>query len=168
MVQYQNIKKGEAYVVESGTVHAICKGEFLAEVQQASDITYRIYDWDRLGVTGQPRDLHTELALDAIDFTQKETKLAYQNKTNDIATICETPYFNTNKLVVDGALTRDLSDKDSFVVYMCVKGSGEVCVNGESEKISQSESFLIPAICNSLKIKGNNLELLEVYIPEQM
>jgi len=168
IVQYQNIKKGEAYLVESGTVHAICKGVFLAEVQQASDITYRIYDWDRLGVTGQPRDLHTELALDAIDFTQKETKLAYQNKTNDIATICETPYFNTNKLVVDGALTRDLSDKDSFVVYMCVKGSGEVCVNGESEKISQSESFLIPAICNSLKIKGNNLELLEVYIPEQM
>src|SRR5690554_2381678 len=91
IVQYQNIKKGEAYLVDSGTVHAICKGVFLAEVQQASDITYRIYDWDRLGVTGQPRDLHTELALDAIDFTQKETKLAYQNKPNDIATICETP-----------------------------------------------------------------------------
>src|SRR5690625_7104804 len=75
IVQYQNIKKGEAYLVESGTVHAICKGVFLAEVQQASDITYRIYDWDRLGAPGQPRDLHTELALDATDRTQKDTKL---------------------------------------------------------------------------------------------
>ena len=97
----------------------------MAEVQQASDITYRIYDWDRLGVSGQPRDLHTELALEAIDFNQKDTKLVYKDKPNDVATICETPYFNTNKIAVDGELTRDLSDKDSFVVYMCVKGNGE-------------------------------------------
>lgn len=168
IVQYQTIKKGEAYLVESGTVHAICKGVFLAEVQQASDITYRIYDWDRLGVSGQPRDLHTELALDAIDFTQKETKLTYQNKPNDVTTICETPYFNTNKIIVDRELTRNLSDIDSFVVYMCVKGQGEVEVNGKSEKIIQGESVLIPAICSSLKIKGENFELLEVYIPEQV
>lgn len=168
IVQYQDIKKGEAYLVESGTVHAICKGVFLAEVQQASDITYRIYDWDRLGVTGKPRDLHTELALDAINFTQKDTKLVYKDKPNDVAAICKTPYFNTNKVVVDGELTRDLSNKDSFVVYMCVNGQGKVYVNGRSEKIIQGESFLIPAVCNSVKIKGKNFELLEVYIPEQV
>jgi len=168
IVQYQNIKKGEAYLVESGTVHAICKGVFLAEVQQASDITYRIYDWDRLGVSGQPRDLHTELALDAIDFTQKDTKLVYKDKTNDVTAICNTPYFNTNKVVIDGELTRDLSKKDSFVVYMCVKGQGEVYINGKSEEIMQGESFLIPAVCDSLKIKGKDFELLEVYIPEQV
>src|SRR5690625_6612526 len=149
MVQYQNIKKGEAYLVESGTVHAICKGVFLAEVQQASDITYRIYDWDRLGDSGQPRDRHTELALDAIDFTQKDTKHVYKDKTKDVTEIYNTPYFNTNKVVIDGELTRDLSKKDSFVVYMCVKGQGEVYVNGKSEEIMQGESFLIPAVCRS-------------------
>lgn len=168
IVQYKTIKKEEAYLIESGTVHAICKGVFLAEVQQASDITYRIYDWDRLGVSGKPRDLHTELALEAIDFSQKNTELIYKHKSNDVAAICETPYFNTNKIVVDGTLTRDLSDKDSFVVYMCVKGDGEVKVNEVSEKISQGESFLIPAVCNNLKIEGENFELLEVYIVEQV
>lgn len=168
IVQYQTINKGEAYLVESGTVHAICKGVFLAEVQQASDITYRIYDWDRLGVSGKPRDLHTDLALDAIDFTQKDTKLDYQDKRNDVAEICKTAYFNTNKVVVDGELIRDLSNKDSFVVYMCVKGQGEVSVNGKIEKIIQGESFLIPAVCNSIKLKGKEFELLEVYIPEQV
>lgn len=168
IVEYRAIQKGEAYLVESGTVHAICKGVFLAEVQQASDITYRIYDWDRLGVSGQPRDLHTELALDAIDFEQKETKLEYEDRHNDVVNICKTPYFKTNKILVSGELTRDLSAKDSFVVYMCVEGHGEVFINGKSEKIAQGESFLVPAVCDSLKIKGENFELLEVYIPKQM
>lgn len=168
ILQYESIEKGEAYLVESGTVHAICKGVFLAEVQQASDITYRIYDWDRLGVSGKPRELHTELALAAIDFKQKDTRLAYENKINEVANLCRTPYFNTNKLLVSGALTRDLSTKDSFVVYMCVNGQGEVLINGKSESISQGESFLVPAICDSLKIKGEKIELLEVYIPKQV
>lgn len=168
IVEYRAINKGEAYLVASGTVHAICKGVFLAEVQQASDITYRIYDWDRLGVSGQPRELHTELALDAIDFDQKETKLDYENKPNDVVSICRTPYFNTNKILVSGELTRDLSAKDSFVVYMCVEGQGEVFVNGKVEEISQGESFLVPAVCDSLKIKGKDFGLLEVYIPKQV
>src|SRR5690554_3999656 len=168
IVEYRTINKGETYLVESGTVHAICKGVFLAEVQQASDITYRIYDWDRLGVSGQPRELHTELALDAINFDQKETKLAYEDKTNDAVSICKTPYFNTNKVLVSGELTRNLSAKDSFVVYMCVEGKGEVCVNGKSEEITQGESFLVPAVCDSLKIKGKDFELLEVYVPKQV
>lgn len=168
ILQYKPIKKGEAYLVESGTVHAICKGVFLAEVQQASDITYRIYDWDRLGVSGEPRELHTELALAAIDFKQKETELFYENNTNEVNTLCKTAYFNTNKLVVSGNLTRDLSAKDSFVVYMCVDGRGEVVINGKSEHISQGESFLVPAICDGLEIKGEKIELLEVYIPKQV
>lgn len=168
ILQYKSIQKGEAYLVESGTVHAICKGVYLAEVQQASDITYRIYDWDRLGVSGQLRELHTELALDAIDFEQKDTKLVYENKINEAASICKTPYFNTNKLLVSGRLTRDLSKKDSFVVYMCVDGEGEVSVNGKVEHVSQGESFLVPAVCDSLEIKGEKIELLEVYIPKQV
>src|SRR5699024_10217574 len=102
ILQFTPVKSGEAYLVNSGLVHAICKGVFLAEVQQASDITYRIYDWDRLGVSGEPRELHTELALDAIDFEHKETKLVYKDKTNDVTAICNTPYFNTNKVVIDG------------------------------------------------------------------
>src|SRR5699024_12841355 len=157
-----------AYMVESGTVLSICEDEMLSVVKQASDITYRSYDCDSLGVSGQPRDLHTELALDAIDFTQKDTKLVYKDTINDLTAICNTPYFNTNKVVIDGELTRDLSKKDSFVVYMCVKGQGEVYINGKSEEIMQGESFLIPAVCDSLKIKGKDFELLEVYIPEQV
>lgn len=168
VVDYRAIQKGEAYLVASGTVHAICKGVFLAEVQQASDITYRIYDWDRLGVSGQPRELHTEWALDAIDFNPKETKLDYVEKPNDAVNICKTPYFNTNKISVSGELTRDLSAVDSFVVYMCVEGQGEVLVNGKLEEIAQGESFLVPAVCDRLVIKGKNFGLLEVYIPKQV
>lgn len=168
ILQYKSIQKGEAYLVESGTVHAICKGVFLAEVQQASDITYRIYDWGRLGVSGELRELHTDLALAAIDFKQKDSGLVYDNKINEVNSLCRTPYFNTNKLLVSGTLTRDLSEKDSFVVYMCVEGEGEVFVNGKSEHISLGESFLVPALCGGLEIKGENIELLEVYIPKQV
>lgn len=168
ILQYQTIEKGKAYLVESGTVHAICKGVFLAEVQQASDITYRIYDWDRLGVSGKPRELHTELALAAIDFKEKNTELIYEDQLNEVTNLCETAYFNTNKLKVSGSLIRDITEIDSFVVYMCVAGEGKVVVNGQAETVIKGESFLVPAICDRLEIIGEKIEVLEVYIPKQV
>ncbi len=168
ILQFTPVKSGEAYLVNSGLVHAICKGVFLAEVQQASDITYRIYDWDRLGVSGEPRELHTELALDAIDFEHKEAKLTYENKQNDVANLCKTPYFISNKVLVTNSYQRDLSQIDSFVVYMCVEGKGTIDVNGKTENLYQGESVMIPANCNQIELKGEKFGLLEVYIPKQV
>lgn len=169
ILQFVPVKSGEAYLVNSGLVHAICKGVFLAEVQQASDITYRIYDWNRLGVSGKPRELHTELALDAIDFEQKKKiKLPYSREENIAVNLCDTIYFTTNKLFITDIVHRDLSAIDSFVVYMCVKGKGSLRIDDTVEEIQQGESVMIPANCIDLELKGESFGLLEVYVPKQV
>lgn len=161
----EKTKTGDAFFISTGTVHAIGAGVVLAEIQQTSDITYRIYDWNRPGIDGNLRELHTDLALQAIDYNKSTAKLNYSEKENESNLICKSNYFETNAVYITNKIERDLSKIDSFVVYMCVNGEACVEVNGFSEIIIKGETILIPAVFNTVNIKSNFAKLLEVYVP---
>ena len=156
---------GDSFFIAPGTVHAIGAGVMLAEIQQTSDITYRIYDWDRLGLDGKERELHTDLALKAINFKGSMTQLEYDRIKNTPNLICRCPYFVTNQLALSQKYNRDLSEIDSFVVYMCVDGQGSFILNNESVSVKKGETILIPAAANLLEIVTRSATLLEVFIP---
>ncbi len=165
VLNFEKVKKGDSFFINTGKVHAIGAGVLLAEIQQTSDITYRIYDWDRKDADGNSRELHTALAIDAIDFEKKDDfKLKYSSEENQSSNIAQCEYFTTNFLPVKGKVEKDYSKTDSFVIYMCVSGTAQVEVNGNSEPIAQGQTILIPAINKSVNITSENAELLEVYI----
>ncbi|MUP45610.1 mannose-6-phosphate isomerase [Gramella sp. BOM4] len=165
VLNFEEVKKGDSVFINTGKVHAIGGGILLAEIQQTSDITYRIYDWDRVDSDGNSRELHTALALDAIDFEKKDDYwLSYDKKTNTSSKIASCDYFTTNFLPVEGQLEKDYSNLDSFVVYMCVDGAAEISIGEHAEKIKKGESLLVPANTKKLQIKAQKAELLEVYI----
>ncbi len=159
------IKNGNAFVLKPGVVHAIGAGVVLAEIQQTSDITYRIYDWDRPDTNGQPRELHTDLALDAIDFNPPESKLNYKESNNSPSNIGATRYFTVNKLNLTSNYVRDLDAVPSFTVYMCVEGRAMLEAENFSEEINKGETILIPAQLSEIKFITNSASFLEVYIP---
>lgn len=165
LLNFEEVKNGDSFFINTGKVHAIGAGVLLAEIQQTSDVTYRIYDWDRTDDEGNSRELHTALAIDAIDFEKKDDfKLNYEKIKNISSEVASCQYFTTNYLPVEGKIQKDYSNLDSFVIYMCVGGNGEVSINGNSEKIAQGETLLIPAENKEVQISAENCELLEVYI----
>jgi mannose-6-phosphate isomerase len=161
------VNEGDVYFIPTGRVHAIGAGVLLAEIQQTSDITYRIYDWDRQDDNGNYRELHTENALDALDFKmQKDYRTDYEIEKNGYAKIVSCPYFTTNILNFVGEKMMNHSDKDSFVIYMCVSGSVNIEYGTKNiMTLNYGETVLIP---NSLKIfkiyAEKTTKLLEVYI----
>ncbi len=159
------VSAGDSFFIAPGTVHAIGAGVVLAEIQQTSDITYRIYDWDRPGIDGKMRELHTEAAMAAINFEEPNAKLIYSSTQNEVVELCKSPFFDTNNLNLTKDLMRDLSYIDSFVVYMCVEGEAVVETEGASEAIKTGETLLIPASTSKLLIKTRTATILEVYIP---
>jgi mannose-6-phosphate isomerase len=165
LLNFEEVKKGDSFFINTGKVHAICAGVLLAEIQQTSDVTYRIYDWDRTDSQGKSRELHTALAIDAIDFEKKDDfKLNYKKSANHASEIASCQYFTTNFLPVKGNITKDYSQLDSFVIYMCVSGKAEIGLNGNKESIEQGQSLLIPAENKEVEISAEKCELLEVYI----
>lgn len=167
ILNQEKVKKGDVYFIPTGRVHAIGAGVLLAEIQQTSDITYRIYDWDRLDDKGKSRELHTELALDAIDYSSQEKYTTeYKKETNKSTLVVDCNYFTTNLLTVNGEVNLNYSDKDSFIIYMCV--AGEVVINykdSKQERLVKGETILIPANLNEYRIVSlKKSELLEVYI----
>jgi len=161
------VKEGDVYFIPTGRVHAIGAGVLLAEIQQTSDITYRIYDWDRKDNRGNHRELHTTDALTAIDYkAQRSYKTTYRNKLNRTSNIIDCQYFTTNFIPVKGKVKIDHSEKDSFVIYMCVDGNvafhyGEDRV----ERLDKGETILIPAVLKTFSISSENpSKLLEIYI----
>ncbi len=165
ILQYKKVKKGDSFFIETGTVHAIGAGVVLAEIQQTSDITYRIYDYNRPGLDGELRELHTDLAINAINFESKKEKLEYKDEINIPVNLCKSKYFHTNKLSISNLIKRDLSLIDSFVVYMCLEGDGEIIANNYSEIFTKGDTLLIPAIIKNINIKTQSAIFLEVYIP---
>ena len=165
ILNVEAIKKGDAFLLKPGTVHAIGAGVLLAEIQQSSDITYRIYDWDRPDTNGKLRDLHTDLALEAIDFNPPESKLNYSEIKNSPSPIGTTNFFAVNKLVLSENYLKDLEQVPSFTVYMCLEGSAVIETDDYSEEIKKGETFLIPAHIPKLKFITNSASFLEVYIP---
>jgi len=156
------VEKGDVYFIPTGRVHAIGAGVLLAEIQQTSDITYRIYDWDRQDAQGNYRELHTELALDAIDYTaQDQYHTDYSEIENISSNVVDCQYFTTNSLPIKGRVSINHSDKDSFVIYICVEGQGQL--NGT--QIKAGETVLIPACLKSLQFEApEGAKFLEVYI----
>lgn len=167
ILNFDVVNKGDVYFIPTGRVHAIGAGVLLAEIQQTSDITYRIYDWDRQDDQGNYRDLHTEEALDALDFSVKESyNTNYTKEINEISNIVDCQYFTTSILPIDNKMIIDNSTKDSFVIYMCVSGEGvQLQSDNFMVELKLGETVLIPASVNNFEImpKGNS-ELLEVYI----
>ena len=157
----EKVTKGDTFLITPGTVHAIGAGILLAEIQQTSDITYRIYDWDRPDVDGSMRELHTDLALDIISFKDPKAKMAYSVSKNESTLLCKSAYFETYLLKLSTTISKDISALDSFIVYMCTEGEAVIC----GEKIQTGETILIPASFDSVDINTTSATLLEVYVP---
>jgi len=166
LLQKLSVTKGDVFIIPAGQVHAICKGVVLAEIQQSSDITYRIYDYNRIDDQGNERELHTELALDVINFSaSKNSKIDYHIQLNEIVKLVECEYFTTNIIKLNEPVTRNYGSLDSFVVYMCMEGNVEIEFNHEKTRLNKGETVLIPAIINELGlIPENEVTLLEVYV----
>lgn len=157
----EKVTKGDTFFISPGTVHAIGGGILLAEIQQTSDITYRIYDWDRPDVDGSMRELHTDLALDVISFEDSNAKIEYAVTENEPVLLSKSPYFVTNLLKLSKPYQKDSSKLDSFVVYMCTEGEAIIC----GEQIKTGETLLIPAFFEQIEIITSGVTLLEVYVP---
>ena len=167
ILNFEKVKKGDVFFIPAGRVHALGPGILLAEIQQTSDTTYRIYDWDRPGSDGKLRQLHTEEALDAIDFTfHKEYKTLYESKPNSTSSLVNSQYFTTNLIELDKTVLKNTSQLDSFVIYMGVEGTCSIKFEGGSVNINKGETVLVPASINNLIIEPlPKSKLLEIYIP---
>lgn len=166
ILNIEKVDKGDAFYIPTGRVHAIGAGVLLAEIQQTSNITYRIYDYDRVDAkTGAKRELHTDLAMDAIDFNYyKDYRTAYSISDNVSNKLVHSPYFKTNIISISETMDMDYSKKDSFVIYMCVEGKLEVDYNNTSYNLQMGETLVIPAVINQLKLVGTKAKLLEIYL----
>lgn len=165
----EEVTGGDVFFIPAGRVHAIGSGILLAEIQQTSDVTYRIYDWDRTDASGKSRELHTELALDAIDYNYyPQYKTVYDKKLNQTVNVADCQYFTTNIIKFDKPVTKDYNFIDSFVIYICTKGKVEILAENGRETMKAGETILIPASLKELEIvpEGES-ELLEVYIKNE-
>ena len=162
------VKQGDVFFLPAGRVHAIGKGLLIAEIQQTSDVTYRIYDWDRVDEHGNGRELHLDLAMDVIDYEAKnDYKTRYDAKTNQTTKLVTSPYFQTNYIKFDTAVQKDYYAIDSFVIYMCLEGSVTINFGGNyEEQMVKGETVLIPAELHEVELtpKGG-AQILEIYIP---
>lgn len=160
------VTAGDCFFIPAGRIHAIGAGLVVAEVQQTSDITYRIYDYHRKGPDGKERQLHTDLALDAVDFTvQPDARTHYIARLNQAVTAVQCPFFTVNVLELQGTVQRNLQEQKSFVVYMCAKGQAELECAGHKLPLQTGETILIPARCaDNILLQAQQAKLLEVYI----
>ncbi len=164
----EEVKEGNVYFLPAGRIHAIGKGILLAEIQQTSDVTYRIFDFDRKDARGKPRELHTDLALDAIDYRFYNNYETRYNKLKDTpGEIISCKYFTTNILHISREMERDMAQIDSFVIYMCLEGEVDITYyETQKMKLSKGETVLIPAEIESYFLSpAIETKLLEVYIP---
>lgn len=161
------VEQGDLFFIPAGTIHAIGKGVLLAEIQQSSDATFRLYDWDRVGENNQPRELHLEQGLEVLDLSQQEgtAKIHYHYHPNETTNLVQCPYFVTNVIPLTQALKKDYSNSDTFYIYFCVAGKGFVTSMGHRIPLSAGEILMIPAIAQDTLIEPQPLmEILEITI----
>ena len=158
-----DVHQGDVFFLPAGRIHAIGPGCFIAEIQQTSDYTYRIYDYGRLGLDGKPRELHTELAKEAIDYQVYDNyKTDYSPVPDKEVELVSCPYFTTSLYDLDKPFTMDLSKLDSFLALICIEGSGTLSIDGmDGCSVSQGETVLVPASAMVLGITPSlSLKLL--------
>jgi len=169
IMNYEKVRKGDVYFIPAGRVHALGPGLLLFEIQQTSDLTYRIYDFDRVDDKGNPRQLHTELALDALDFKKHDTyRTEYQEKFNKTVPIVESTYFNTSLIHFGIPVVKEYSGLDSFVILQCAGGKCRIEYDGGEVGIKAGEVVLIPAIMERIQIVPLvETKILEIYYPQK-
>ena len=164
LAQYE-VKEDDCFFLPAGRIHAIGTGCFLAEIQQTSDVTYRIYDFKRKDKDGNYRQLHTKEAAECINYTvEDDYRTHYEHKKNEGVTLVECPYFTTAVYDLDEPMTLDYSELDSFVILIGLKGEGTITDNeGNTVTISAGESILVPATTDTLRVEGT-IKMLETYV----
>ena len=165
VLHFEKVSEGDVIFLPEGRIHALGPGIVLAEIQQTSDMTYRIYDWDRVGVDGKPRELHIEHALNVLDYKAYTSyKTSYQSQLNAPVNLVECPYFSTQLIQIDKKLDMDYNTLDSFVVYMCLDGDLDIQYDGEDRThLVKGDSVLIPAAIKDLSLIPNqDSRLLEI------
>lgn len=163
------VKAGDVFYLPAGRVHAICGGILLAEVQQSSDVTYRIFDYNRPGMDGKPRELHTELAAQALDYHVVDNyRTEYVESSNKAVQIIDSPYFSVRVMQISKPFHRDLKKYDSFIITMCIEGDSKIRVRSTGEEIllKQGNSTLIPAAIADYDIIPQNgkTRILDAFI----
>lgn len=167
VLQRYEVSPGDVFFLPAGRVHAIGAGCFIAEIQQTSNITYRIYDYDRKDANGKGRELHTELAKDAIDYTMlPDYRTHYKARTNATVRLADCKYFTTNLLDLDTMMIRDFSALDSFVVYICMEGKASIRDNkGNEITVHQGQTVLIAADTETVTLSPSpKAKFLETFI----
>jgi mannose-6-phosphate isomerase len=162
ILDIKKVNRGDVFFLATGTIHAIGAGIVIAEIQQTSDITYRLYDFDRVDSNGDTRELHVDLALDAINYDVVVAQKNYSKTQNTSNEIVNCPYFTTNFIPLEGNLIVTKSN-ESFTVYMCVEGSFELKYDGLTYSYKVGDSVLIPAKITEFEIYGE-ASILEIYI----
>lgn len=160
-----DVKEGDCFFLPAGRIHSIGAGCFLAEIQQTSDVTYRIYDFGRRDNNGNLRQLHTKEAAEAIDYTVvNDYRTHYDKCKNEGVQLVECPYFSTAVYDLDEPMTLDYSELDSFVVLIGLKGEAEMTDNeGNNFTLKAGQTILIPATTKKINIVGN-IKMLETYV----
>ncbi len=165
LLNYEEVTSGDTFFINTGKIHAIGAGVLLAEIQQTSDITYRVFDFNRKDKEGNLRELHTDLALDAIDYTKKDDfKVAYNTAKDQVNGMVDCPYFKTNFLDLENDLSPDITTRDSFTIYMCVAGNATITNDNGSAALTKGETVLVPAASTKINIATSGAKLLEVTI----
>ena len=163
LAQYA-VKDGDCFFIPAGRIHAIGAGCYLAEIQQTSDVTYRIYDYKRKDKDGNYRQLHTQEASECIDYCVKDDyRQQYEPKKNESQLLVECPYFNTAVYDLDEPMEIDYSELDSFVILIGLKGEGALNIDGEDVSFKAGESILIPATAERVAVSGS-IKFLETYV----
>ena len=165
ILQAVPVKAGDVFFIPAGTVHALAKGLNVIEIQQTSDITYRIFDWNRVDAEGKSRELHTALAVDAIDFesTAEACRRPYELVLNAETDIIDCEYFTVKGIRVSGCAELDYASRDSFVIYACIEGSVDIDMDGVKEQMKAGEVVLLPAVASDVRLTGDAV-ILESYI----
>lgn len=165
LLNYESVQEGDTFFINTGKIHAIGAGVLLAEIQQTSDVTYRVFDFNRRDKEGNLRELHTDLALDAIDYKKKDDfKVGYSKDENTSNTMVDCPYFKTNFLKLTSDFIIDTAARDSFTIFMCVSGKAVISNEYGTASIQKGETILLPAASSEIRIKSVGAQLLEVTI----
>ncbi len=163
------VEPGDAFFTPAGRIHAIGAGMVLVEIQQTSDITYRISDWNRKSQDNNPRELHTELALDAINFSETgKSKISANPELNKPENIVSCEFFNTDIIRFNKSIKKDYFSIDSFVVYICIEGEFLIGWDNQTEKVSKGETVLLPAMIKEVVLEPvGEAVLLEIFIDNE-
>ena len=166
VLNVEKVKSGQVFFTPAGRVHALGPGLLIAEIQQTSDVTYRIYDWDRIDHRGFARELHNDLALDAIDFTvHDDYQTHYSPKENGTVQLVKSPFFCTGLITINKSIRKDYSELDSFVIHMCTNGAYDLGYELGSIHVQAGDCVLIPNELNTILLTPKPMaQILEVYI----